>query len=623
MLKLASRVLVKAVRLAEQQIHGVAGLKKHDIKVSGIVFMLYCLVAAGAFGIEEMIPQSGPGITLFLLILFPFVWAYPISSMVAECSSVLPTEGGIYIWAKEAFGEFWGFQAGWWETMSAYITNGVYVALVAGYVSQMIPMSEAAIVTLKVGMIVIFTIINLMGLREVDKVSTVLSVSIVLAFALVAVVGFLNWNTNPVQPVMPEGADLLSSIGAGLCICVWMYCGYERIANMAGEIRNPQVIPRGLKIAMPLVALSYVLPTIAGLAALPEGSWAFWSTEGGFDGQSVGYATVLTTFMGPAWGYFFLIVAIISQCAIFNTYLASGSRGLFVLSNDNLCPKFLVKVSRRRGVPYNGILSLSLVTLVLAQSDFTTLVSMEVMFILALYVILPIAVIKLRKRIPVEERRKRGLYVMPGGKAGLAFYCGVPFCIAIFAMLTNGTDYFSVGMLAACSGPIVYVIVKRVYGGLSDRYPVNPATRLAKGDVVRIGSFMVIMGGFAFLAQIWLGWYEIDFGGWVAEDYAMMGAYIPFVQDILQWAGLAMLVAGLVVIALRYKADPFYEEAPVDVDTLPIDPMHLPKDASEEIVIEAHRIEQELGLPVHDEPLVSDEADSCEDDLLREGYVGV
>ena len=37
----------------QPQLQGVAGLKKHDIKVSGIVFMLYCLVAAGAFGIEE------------------------------------------------------------------------------------------------------------------------------------------------------------------------------------------------------------------------------------------------------------------------------------------------------------------------------------------------------------------------------------------------------------------------------------------------------------------------------------------------------------------------------------------------------------------------------------------
>lgn len=590
--------MVKAVRLAEKQVQGVAGLKKYDIKVSGIVFMLYCLVAAGAFGIEEMIPESGPGITLLLLILFPFIWAYPISSMVAECSSVLPTEGGVYVWAKEAFGEFWGFQAGWWETMSAYITNGVYVALVAGYVSQMVPMTDAAVYILKFGMIGIFTVVNLMGLREVDKVSTALSISIVLAFALVAVVGFANWHTNPFEPAMPPDTDPLSAVGAGLCLCVWMYCGYERISNMAGEIRNPQVIPRGLKIAMPLVALSYVLPTVAGLAALPEGSWQLWSTEGGFDSDSVGYATVLTAYLGPAWGYFFLIVAIISQCAIFNTYLASGSRGLFVLSNDNLCPHFLVKVSKKRGVPYNGILSLSLVTCVLAQSDFTTLVSMEVMFILALYVILPLAVIKLRRKIPVEERRKRGLYVMPGGKPGLLFYCGLPFCIAVFAMLTNGTDYFSVGLLAACTGPVAYFFVKRIYGGLTltdpGRYPLNEKTRLTCGDTVRIGSFMIVMGAFAFLAQFWLGWYEIDHGAWTAENYAMLGSHIPLVLDILQWAGLAMLAAGVAVVAVFRKTDPPAPEPPMDFAALPVDPSHLPENAPADIAEEALRIEESL-----------------------------
>lgn len=105
----------------QEQVHGVAGLKKHDIKVSGIVFMLYCLVAAGAFGIEEMVPEAGPGMTIILLCVFPIVWAYPISNLVAESGSVLPSEGGVYVWVKEAFGEFWGFQAGWWGTVSTYI----------------------------------------------------------------------------------------------------------------------------------------------------------------------------------------------------------------------------------------------------------------------------------------------------------------------------------------------------------------------------------------------------------------------------------------------------------------------------------------------------------------------
>lgn len=43
------------------------GLKKVHMKVSTVVFMIFCLVAAGCFGIEEMIPEAGPGLTIILL----------------------------------------------------------------------------------------------------------------------------------------------------------------------------------------------------------------------------------------------------------------------------------------------------------------------------------------------------------------------------------------------------------------------------------------------------------------------------------------------------------------------------------------------------------------------------
>jgi len=444
--------------------------------------------------------------------------------------------------------------------------------LVAGYVSQMIPMSEAAIFVLKVGMILIFTVINLMGLREVGTVSTVLSILIVLAFALVAIVGIINWNTNPIDPIMPEDYNILDSLSGGICICVWMYCGYECISNMAGEVKNPQVIPKGLLIAMPLIALTYILPTLGGLATLPAGSWENWSTEGGFTSESVGFATVLTANLGQAWGYIFLVIAIVSQCAIFNTYLASGSRGFFVLADDNLCPKFLVKVSKKRGVPYIGIISLAIVTLILCQYDFTTLVSTEVVFILALYIILPLAVIKLRKDIPVEERKKRNLYVMPGGKAGLVFFCGMPIIISIVALLVNGTDYFVTGLIATASGVIVYVIVKIIYGGLAKvdaaRYPLNPKTKLAQGDTVRIGLFMIIMGVAAFLAQFWLRWYEVTYGEWGVDDYDMMGEIIPQVQNALGYGGAAVAIIGLIVFFARRKKDAPAPQPEIDVDAL-------------------------------------------------------
>ena len=108
---------------------GEHGLKKHDLKVSTVVFMIFCLVAAGCYGIEEMIPECGPGLTIVMLCVMPFVWALPFGLVASELGSVRPQEGGYYKWVQEALGEFWGFQAGWWRTISIYIDNASYVIL--------------------------------------------------------------------------------------------------------------------------------------------------------------------------------------------------------------------------------------------------------------------------------------------------------------------------------------------------------------------------------------------------------------------------------------------------------------------------------------------------------------
>ena len=118
-------------------------------------------------------------------------------------------------------------------------------------------MSDIAVEAIKIGMILIFTIVNLMGLREVGKVSTILSVLILLAFALVAVVGLINWQTNPMEPMLPEDYSIFDGVGGGICICIWMYCGYACVSNMGGEIENPKAIPRGFLIALPLITISY------------------------------------------------------------------------------------------------------------------------------------------------------------------------------------------------------------------------------------------------------------------------------------------------------------------------------------------------------------------------------
>jgi hypothetical protein len=60
------------------------GLKQYEMKTSTLVFMIFCLCAAGAYGIEEMIPTAGPGLTLSMLIVLPILWSIPMGLVSAE-----------------------------------------------------------------------------------------------------------------------------------------------------------------------------------------------------------------------------------------------------------------------------------------------------------------------------------------------------------------------------------------------------------------------------------------------------------------------------------------------------------------------------------------------------------
>ena len=541
---------------------GEHGLKKHDIKISTVVFMIFCLCAAGAYGIEEMIPEAGPGLTLIMLIVLPFIWSTPLGLVASELGSARPQEGGYYKWVQEACGEFWGFQAGWWRTISIYIDNTLYVILAGGYLANALDLSWGAEMAFKIGMILIFTYINIRGVKDVGIVSTILSILVIFAFGLVAVCGFMNWTQNPFVPFTADGeimgvsgiafADWVYYIGMGIALGMWMYSGYESMSTIAGEVSNPQVIPKATVITMPLIMAVYIFPTMAGLASL--GDWENWGTEAG----TVGYADVVTHFWGPAFGWFFVIISILAQCSIYNTYIASGSRGFFALADDNLAPPILVKCDKKHGVPYVAVLSVALVNIILCQFAFTTVVVVDVFLLVSSYVMIFISAMILRKRIPSEDYK----FKIPGGYGFLAILCLVPCVIAFCSFFINGTDYFIGGMLGIVSGPILYVIWKKMYGGLAKKdpvkYAVNPKTGLAIGDMKRIASIffgLAVIGG---LALMWLPWFEGEWGpDYYLEEYET-GFFSSFdgMINTIQTASVVFVVVGIICALVAMKVEP-------------------------------------------------------------------
>ena len=507
------------------------GLKKHDIKVSTVVFMIFCLVAAGCYGIEEMLPECGPGLTIIMLCVLPFVWGLPFGLVASELGSVRPQEGGYYKWVQEALGEFWGFQAGWWRSISIYIDNTTYVILAGGYAATVWDMGIPAEFALKFAMIAIFTIINIRGVKDVGIASTILSILVMVAFGVVAICGFINWGGDAetastisfqITPEPAEGiGDWFFYIAGGISIGMWMYSGYESMSTIAGEVSNPQVIPKGTIITVPLIMAVYILPTIAGVGSL--GQWDNWGTDGG----CVGYADVVSHFWGPAFGIIFVIVAILAQCSIYNTYIASGSRGFFSLADDHLAPPVLVKCDKKHGVPYISVLSVGIFNLLFCMFPFGFIIVLDVSLLIASYAMVYISAMILRRRIPREEY----VFRIPGGYGFLCLICIVPICVAFLAYFINGSDYYLGGMVGILSGPVLYFIWRRKYGGLTvkepDRFPTNKKTGLAVGDTKRMAFLFLLMTIMNVIALFFEPWYE----GWGTDDAWESGDYFDGILE--------------------------------------------------------------------------------------------
>ncbi|MDR2156302.1 MAG: APC family permease [Clostridiales Family XIII bacterium] len=523
-------------------------LKEHNISLGSAVMIMYCLVAAGAFGIEEMIPESGPGLTIVMLCALPFLWAGPQALVSAELGSAMPEAGGFYKWVQRGLGEFWGFQACWCRTLSCYLDNTLYIVLAVSYVNFVVPMNGPARYLLGAAFILIFTYINIRGLKEISWVSNVISLTILITFAVISAVGFAHWNYNPFKPMIPEDYSYFAAVGASLSIGMWMYSGYTAMSNLAGEVKDKSVIYKGLLIVLPLTAASYILPTIAGLASV--GQWADWSTT---DGVSFGHTLALL----GSWGIpAFMIVATLSNLSIFNTQMIAVTRGFYAMSEDGLAPKSISRLSRKFHTPYIGILSMAAFSLIFIRLDFKILVTVDVMLLMVDYVLVFLSAARLRYTEPDMPRPFR----IPFGKRGVTVLVAPGVAIALFALFLNGSDYFLGGMVGLVSSPIMYVIWRKIYGGMSkkqpEKFPNNPRTGLAEGDLHRTSAIFLLFGVLGLIgAFAFFPWYEADWGDYYIETY---GGADPFSVIILaiKCLSAAYLIAGLVLKRAAGKIDP-------------------------------------------------------------------
>ena len=344
-------------------------LKRVRMRLFACVVVIFTLVCSGSFGMEEVVSSAGPGFTILMIVLLPFIWSVAMAFLASELGSAIPEEGGFGRWVRHGLGEYWGLQSSWWWTPSLYVDSSVYIVLALGYIQTKWGFSDNWRWLFGIGLVAFFTFINIRGLDLTGKALIVVQAVVMVPFVIFVVWAFAKSGANPVSPFLPKGETMITASNLGLAVMMWRYSGYESMSTVAAEVENPQrVIPRAIMVAVPIVIATYALATMAGIRAAGVGNWLNMTSDASAGGSAVDFVKSAELTGGAVLMWLMLAFAIASNLGLYTGYLATGSRPSYQLSRDRLYPKFMGRAHRRWGTPWIAILTMVVGGLVVQAS---------------------------------------------------------------------------------------------------------------------------------------------------------------------------------------------------------------------------------------------------------------
>jgi amino acid transporter len=353
-------------------------------------------VSGGPFGVEGLAGSVGPGVAVLLLVLTPLLYSVPEALLIGELASMLPAEGGYYVWVKRAFGRFWGFTNGWWSWMYSLIDMAIYPVLFLQYLRFFAgDIGRLPGWLLALALIWGATWLNLRGTRVVGAASGWFTAAVLAPFAVLAAVAVARWVAAghaaafAHDPFRATGASFLGALGLGISQSVWNYSGWDNASTIGGEIENAAATyPRALLRALPLVTAAYLLAVVPALAVT---GWRTWT-----DGAWPAIAGAVAGAWLAAW---IAVAGMVSAFALFNALLLVYSRIPLVLARDGLLPAAL-GVADARGTPRRAVLASAVGYSAFALLSFGGLLAADVLLYTAALVLEFAALIALRRREP-------------------------------------------------------------------------------------------------------------------------------------------------------------------------------------------------------------------------------
>jgi APA family basic amino acid/polyamine antiporter len=284
-----------------------------------------------------------------------------------ELGARRPKAGGTYIYLRDAFGSLPAFLYGW--ALFLIMATGAIAAVAmtgANYLAELLGMSAAAGRPIAIGLIVVLTLLNVLGVRigaTTGNVLTVLKLGAIVVL-VVAALAFTPRHPSPVDtaaaalPAAPAGLwNTVVAMGAALVPVLFSFGGWQQTNAVAEELIEPdRTLPRALIFGVLIVAATYLLVNVAYLRALGTAGLAASRAPAadtmfvylGGAGRTLITAGIVTSTVG------FLGMVILMSARV---YQAMAADGLFFQSMATLHPRTQTPVT---ALVAQGVVALAL-----------------------------------------------------------------------------------------------------------------------------------------------------------------------------------------------------------------------------------------------------------------------
>ncbi len=199
------------------------------------------------------------------LMVMAIGWCY------VQCARHFSQNGGVYLYATEAFGRFVGFEVGimrwsvglisWASLTAAFITSlGIlFPVLAEPYIKE----------SLIIGVISCLCCMNIFGAAVIERMSnliTLLKVVLLVGFVLVGSIA-MDVTEIPTLLPLPE----VSTFGSAALLIFYAFSGFEALTIAANDMENPQRnLPLAIMTAIGASSLLYFIVQLICIATLGD-----------------------------------------------------------------------------------------------------------------------------------------------------------------------------------------------------------------------------------------------------------------------------------------------------------------------------------------------------------------